>query len=121
MYLLQFDTLTDSYKGQFSASPDMSFGSVTQGGKDKIRLDNGLTYELHQDLGFQSWENLVESSSSGHRSSTFQPSLPSSQPCTMSMMGGQENEFLGQVPVGTFGNSGQFERHSNGMEQWQVL
>lgn len=85
---------------------------------NKNSMDNGLTYELHCDLDFQVWENVVESSSDGFQTINFQPLLSSAQSST-GMMLGQENELLGLVVSGAIGNR-QFGSDPNGLEEWQV-
>lgn len=113
--------MTDDYQGQGSAIPGMSFGSVTQGEKNKSPMDSGLTYELHQDLEFQSWGNVLEISNNGYQSVNFQPSLSSTQLGAVSIMPGHENEPLDQVFTGAFRENPGFGSHSNGLEDWQVL
>ncbi|CAA3011808.1 calmodulin-binding transcription activator 3-like [Olea europaea subsp. europaea] len=109
--------ISDNYLGQFSASNGASFDSITPMKNNKNSMDNGLTYELHCDLDFQVWENVVESSSDGFQTINFQPPLSSAQSST-GMMLGQENELLGQVVSGAIGNR-QFGSDPNGLEEWQ--
>ncbi|KAK4489158.1 hypothetical protein RD792_004952 [Penstemon davidsonii] len=111
--------LTENYHGQSSAITGMNFGSIAPGEKDRTPTDNGLTYDLHRDLEFPSWENVVESSSAGYQSVNFQSSHPSTQSTAMSMMLGRENEMLGQVFTGPFGKQQDFGSHPNGLEEWQ--
>ncbi|CAA3029837.1 calmodulin-binding transcription activator 3 [Olea europaea subsp. europaea] len=110
--------ISDNYQGQFSAVTSASSESITQREKDKNSMDNGLTYELHSDLGFQSWENDVESSIDGYQAVNFQPPLSSAH-SSIGMMLGQENELLGQVVSNAMGKSHEFGIHSNGLEESQ--
>ncbi|KAL2521544.1 Calmodulin-binding transcription activator 3 [Forsythia ovata] len=110
--------ISDNYQGQFSAITGASFESITQREKNKNTIENGFTYELHRDLDFQSWENVVESSHDGYQAINFQPPLSSAQ-SSMGVMLGQENELLGQVVSGAIGKRQEFGSHSNGLEEWQ--
>ncbi|PIN11876.1 hypothetical protein CDL12_15514 [Handroanthus impetiginosus] len=111
----------------------MSFGSPTQGGKIKNATDNGSTYELHQDLEFSSWENVLETSNSGHQSfysfpgsfaasrDPFQlPPLPLTQSCAMSTIPGQENELLDQVFADVLSKRQEFGSHSDALVDRQA-
>ncbi|KAL0431939.1 UNVERIFIED_CONTAM: Calmodulin-binding transcription activator 3 [Sesamum radiatum] len=112
--------ISNIYQGQFSAIPGMSSGSVTHGEKNKNPMDNGLTYQIHGELEFPSWGNVVESSNAGYQPVNFQPSHPSPQSSAMSLMPGQENELLDQVFTGVLGKKQNFGSHSSGMEEWQA-
>ncbi|KAL0289973.1 UNVERIFIED_CONTAM: Calmodulin-binding transcription activator 2 [Sesamum angustifolium] len=112
--------LKNMYQGQFSAIPGMSSGSVTHGEKNKDPMDNSLTYQLHGELEFPSWGNVVESSNAGYQSVNFQPSHPSTQSSAMSLMPGQENELLDQIFTGVLGKKQNFGSHSGGLEEWQA-
>ncbi|KAK6118384.1 hypothetical protein DH2020_047801 [Rehmannia glutinosa] len=114
------DAESDNYQGQFSAIPGSSFGSIPEGGKNNNPMDNGLTYELHRDLEFPSWQNVVESSNAGYQSVNFQPALSSAQSSALSMMPGQDNELLDQVFNGVFGKKQELGSHSGGLEEWQA-
>lgn len=123
MFLLGFNNilplLIGNYQGQSSAIPDMSFGPVTQGEENKIHMDNGLTYDFQQAIGFPSWGNVAESCNAGYQSD-FQLSLPSTQSSAMSMMPRQDNELLDNVFSGAFGKKQEPRNHSDGLGQWQV-
>ncbi|KAI3462072.1 hypothetical protein Pfo_018735 [Paulownia fortunei] len=112
--------ISNDYQGQFSAIPGMSFGSITQGEKNKNPVDNGLAYELQRDLELPSWDNVDETSNAGYQSVNFQPSLPSTRSSAMSVMPGQENELLDQVFTGVFRKQQEFGSHSDGLEEWQA-
>ncbi|KAL0396567.1 UNVERIFIED_CONTAM: Calmodulin-binding transcription activator 3 [Sesamum calycinum] len=88
--------------------------------KNKDPMDNGLTYQLHGELEFPSWGNVVESSNAGYQSVNFQPSHPSTQSSAMSLMPGQENELLDQIFTGVLGKKQNFGSHSGGLEEWQA-
>ncbi|XP_012853297.1 PREDICTED: calmodulin-binding transcription activator 3 [Erythranthe guttata] len=110
-----FTAMTDNYRGQMPAVPGMNFGSVMQGEKNKNPMDSGLTYELHQNLEFPLWQNVVESSAVN-----FQQSLPSTQTSTMGIMPGQENELLDQVFTNLIRNKRDSGNHSDGLGDWQA-
>ncbi|XP_011097567.1 calmodulin-binding transcription activator 1-like [Sesamum indicum] len=112
--------ISNIYQGQFSAIPGVSSGSLTDGEKNKDPMDNGLTYQLHGELEFPSWGNVVESSNAGYQSVNFQPSHPSTQSSAMSLMPGQENQLLDQVFTGVLGKKQNFGSHSGGLEEWQA-
>ncbi|KAL8034214.1 hypothetical protein ABFX02_12G012700 [Erythranthe guttata] len=107
--------IPNNYRGQMPAVPGMNFGSVMQGEKNKNPMDSGLTYELHQNLEFPLWQNVVESSAVN-----FQQSLPSTQTSTMGIMPGQENELLDQVFTNLIRNKRDSGNHSDGLGDWQA-
>lgn len=113
--------LIGNYQGHSSAIPGMSFGPITQGEETRTPMDNGLTFDFQQDIGFPSWGNVAESSSAGYQSVDFQLSLPSTQSNTMSMMPGQDNELLDHVFTGAFRKKQEFRNHSDSLGEWQVF
>lgn len=112
--------ISSNYQVQSSAIPGMSFVPITQGEENKSPMDNGLTYDFQQDIGFQSWGNVAGSSSASYQSVDFQLSLPSSQSSGMSMMPVQDNELLDHVFSGAFRKKQEFENHSDGLGEWQA-
>lgn len=113
--------LTGNYQVQSSAIPGMSFVPITQGEEIKSPMDNGLTYDFQQDIGFPSWGNVAGSSSASYQSVDFQLSLPSSQSSGMSMMPIQDNELLDHVFSGAFRKKQEFGNNSDGLGEWQVF
>ncbi|KAL4579748.1 hypothetical protein LXL04_015913 [Taraxacum kok-saghyz] len=55
------NALTDDYEGKFQVTPDMSFVSLMQGGKNDNNLDAGFTYKPSQkNLDMPAWDNDFE-------------------------------------------------------------
>ncbi|KAL1540816.1 calmodulin-binding transcription activator 2-like isoform X1 [Salvia divinorum] len=108
-----------NYQGHSSAIPGMSLGPITQGEENRTRMDNGLTCDFQQDIGFSSWGDVAESSSASYQSVDFQLSLPCTQSSAMSMMPGQDNELLDDVFTGEFMKKQEFRNHSDSRGKWQ--
>ncbi|KAL6558828.1 hypothetical protein OROMI_019178 [Orobanche minor] len=112
--------ISSNYQGQFSTIRGMTFGSILQGEKSKTPIDVGLTHELYRNLEFPTLESVVGSSNSGYQSLNFQPSLPSTQSSSLSLMPGQDNELLNQAYTGMFGKKKELGNYSGGLEEWQA-
>lgn len=108
-----------NYQGRSSAIPGMSLGPITQGEENRTRMDNGLTCNFQQDIGFPSW-GVAESSSTSYQSVDFQLSLPCTQSSAMSMIPGQDNELLDDVFTDELMKKQEFRNHSDSMGNWQV-
>ncbi|XP_042015501.1 calmodulin-binding transcription activator 2-like isoform X1 [Salvia splendens] len=110
--------VSTNYQGRSSAIPGMSLGPITQGEENRTSMDNGLTCNFQQDIGFSSW-GVAESSSTSYQSVDFQLSLPCTQSSAMSMIPGQDNELLDDVFTDEFMKKQEFRNHSDSMGNWQ--
>lgn len=100
----------DDHQGQFSAISGINSPSILQGNQNR---NTANIYVPCQGLGFTSWENIEETSTS-----TYQPALSSTNSNTISAMQGQEDTIVGFT--NNLGNKQKLMNCVYPFEEWQV-
>ncbi|KAI3434207.1 uncharacterized protein J3R85_006659 [Psidium guajava] len=88
---------TDDYQGNLSINPGMDFLSLSPADTTREHNVAGLALEPQKHLDFSSWEQALESCSSGAQSNLIQPSVSSTQPVTLEIMPKHGHDMLGQL------------------------
>ncbi|XP_030527486.2 calmodulin-binding transcription activator 3 isoform X3 [Rhodamnia argentea] len=112
--------LTDDYQGNLSVNPGMDFLSFSPADTTRECDVAGLALEPQKHLDFPSWEQALESRSSGAQSNIIQPSVSSAQPVTPEIMPKHGHDILGQLFTDGISSKQEIGIRSQDQEELQV-
>lgn len=99
----------------------MDFLSLSPADTTRERNVAGLALEPQKHLDFSSWEQALESCSSGAQSNLIQPSVSSAQPVTLEIMPKHGHDILGQLFTDGISMKQEIGIQSPEQEELQVL
>ncbi|KAF8019048.1 hypothetical protein BT93_H3812 [Corymbia citriodora subsp. variegata] len=111
---------TDDYQGNLSLKPGMDFLSLSPADITRECNDAGLALEPQKHIDFSSWEQALESCTSGGQSNLIQLSGSSAQPVTPESMPKHGHDVLGQLFTDGISTKQEIGIQSQDQEELQV-
>ncbi|XP_057970537.1 calmodulin-binding transcription activator 3 [Malania oleifera] len=111
---------SNDYEGKLLGTPVVDFASLTREENHKDANDVALAYGAQKQLDLPSWEDMLESCTTGIQSVPFQSSLSSTQANSICIIPKQDKEIMGQLFTDGFAKKQEFGNCLPGQEEWQV-